>query len=68
MQTPESAADDLDASTTPHFAPRTLTYDPTLGFHEYRFDYTERGIQFYFDTRWIDEFKFQYKLTMGQMI
>lgn len=49
MQSAASAAAGFDASHTPGYATASLPADPAAGFHEYRFDYTDAGVNFFFD-------------------
>lgn len=44
-----SAKDGYDASKTGTFKIANLTFDPTKGFHEYRFDYLPGRVLFYAD-------------------
>lgn len=49
LQTVQSMDSGYDASKTGTFVKRNLTFDPTDGVHEYRFDFERRGVSFYAD-------------------
>lgn len=52
-----SAKDGYDASNTGTFKTANLTFDPTKGFHEYRFDYLPGRVLFYADGQRLSEMK-----------
>ncbi|KJK75426.1 hypothetical protein H634G_08789 [Metarhizium anisopliae BRIP 53293] len=52
-----SAKDGYDASKTGTFKTTNLKFDPTKGFHEYRFDYLPGHVYFYADGERLGEMK-----------
>jgi hypothetical protein len=50
IHTPESQAAGYDASKTPNYAKQPLGFDPSAGFHEYRFDWLPDRVVFYIDS------------------
>lgn len=57
IQSRESAKAGYDARATGTFSPVNLTFDPTEGFHEYRFDYMPGRVLFYADSELLAEMK-----------
>ncbi|KAF2838077.1 glycoside hydrolase family 16 protein [Patellaria atrata CBS 101060] len=55
IHTPLSASNNYDANGTPTFRPYSLPFDPTLDFHEYRFDVLPDRISFYADGNWLHD-------------
>jgi beta-glucanase (GH16 family) len=52
LQNPLSVRAGFDAQGTPDYALQTLPFDPSAGFHEYRFDWTPTRVSFYVDGAW----------------
>lgn len=67
LQTPESAAATFDASVTPYFQGAQLDYDPSAGFHEYRFDFTPEGMDFFADDKLLTSYTYEYPRTGGRL-
>ncbi|PNY24243.1 Beta-glucanase [Tolypocladium capitatum] len=57
VQSKQSMAAGFDASKTGTFQRVNLTFDPTDGFHEYRFDYLPGRVLFYADSEKLAEMK-----------
>lgn len=55
IQSKESAARGYDASTTAMYKIVNLGFDPTIDFHEYRFDYLPGKVYFYADSTLLAE-------------
>lgn len=55
IQSEASRQAGYDASKTGTFKVVNLTFDPTLGFHEYRFDYLPSRVLFYADSQLLAE-------------
>ncbi|KAH6604075.1 concanavalin a-like lectin glucanase [Trichoderma cornu-damae] len=55
IQSEASQQAGYDASKTGTFKVVNLTFDPTLGFHEYRFDYLPGRVLFYADSQLLAE-------------
>ncbi|RFU71988.1 concanavalin a-like lectin glucanase [Trichoderma arundinaceum] len=55
IQSEASRRAGYDASKTGTFKVVNLTFDPTLGFHEYRFDYLQGRVRFYADSQLLAE-------------
>ncbi|KAL7955410.1 glycoside hydrolase family 16 protein [Trichoderma compactum] len=55
VQSEESRKAGYDASKTGTFKVVNLTFDPTAGFHEYRFDYLPNRVLFYADSQLLAE-------------
>ncbi|QKX60960.1 uncharacterized protein TRUGW13939_08106 [Talaromyces rugulosus] len=53
LQSLESQAAGYNAAKTPTFDTYPLPFDPSDGFHEYRFDWTPEKISFYADGKWL---------------
>ncbi|KAF7537458.1 hypothetical protein G7Z17_g12846 [Cylindrodendrum hubeiense] len=53
VQSKQSKEAGYDASKTGTFKRVNLDFDPTAGFHEYRFDYTPGKVMFYTDSKQI---------------
>ena len=67
LQTPESAAALYDASKTPYFYGAQLDYVPSEAFHEYRFDYSPTGMQFYADDQLLTSYNYTDPRTGGKL-
>ena len=57
LQSPESARDGFDASTTGTFDLQQLPFSPDDAFHEYRFDWSPDSVSFYADGKLIETMK-----------
>lgn len=57
LQSPESARDGFDASTTGTFDLQQLPFAPDDGFHEYRFDWSPDSVSFFADGKLIKKMK-----------
>ncbi|UKZ78116.1 hypothetical protein TrVFT333_005850 [Trichoderma virens FT-333] len=55
IQSEASRKAGYDASKTGTFKVVNLTFDPTIGFHEYRFDYLPSRVLFYADSKLLAE-------------
>jgi beta-glucanase (GH16 family) len=55
IQSEASLQAGFDASKTGTFKVVNLTFDPTDGFHEYRFDYLQDRVRFYADSQLLAE-------------
>lgn len=55
IQSEASLQAGFDASKTGTFKVVNLTFDPTAGFHEYRFDYLQDRVLFYADSQLLAE-------------
>lgn len=51
VQTPKSSEDGYDAAKAGNFIRTDLPFNPTVGFHEYRFDFLPHEVHFYADGR-----------------
>ena len=49
LQSTQSLQAGFNAAGTPGFLPYDLSFDPTTGFHEYRYDWTPTAVSFYAD-------------------
>ena len=49
LQSTQSLQAGFNAAGTPGFLPYHLPFDPTTGFHEYRYDWTPNAVSFYAD-------------------
>ncbi|KAF2225411.1 concanavalin A-like lectin/glucanase domain-containing protein [Elsinoe ampelina] len=49
IQSPQSVAQGFDAAGTPGYQVAALLFDPTEGYHEYRFDWLPGSVAFYAD-------------------
>ncbi|KAK5119114.1 hypothetical protein LTR62_000325 [Meristemomyces frigidus] len=56
LQTPQSVSAGYNAAGTPDFALCNLTFDPTAGTHEYRFDWLPERVDMFADGKWLNSF------------
>ena len=54
VQSPKSVAQGYNAAGTPDFAQPSLPFDPSAGYHEYRFDWTPSEVSFFIDSQLVD--------------
>lgn len=54
LQSTQSLQAGFNAAGTPSFLPYHLPFDPTAGFHEYRYDWTPTAVSFYADGLLLD--------------
>ena len=52
LQTPQSVTNGFDAANTTDYRVQPLPFDPSDGFHEYRFDWSDSQVEFYVDGAW----------------